>query len=163
MVCLSFGECFQDCKKPLFQTHAPACVRESLRTLCHHDNASSMSEWVYSFHLVIHSAQLGNSCVHAGRVQTNDNIKIHLISENMFTLVGIVWVAGVDFDHMQRIEFHFDAFWCLLVRSCPTLFFFCSMHIQQYVLWSMLNMRKEIRSSDQTRMLRQLFWQHGHN
>lgn len=114
-------------KSPPFQTHAPACVRESLRTLCHHDNASSMSEWVYSFHLVIHSAQLGNSCVHAGRVQTSDNIKIHLISENMFTLVGIVWVAGVGFYHMQRIEFHFDAFWCLLVRSCPVLFFLCSL------------------------------------
>lgn len=110
-------------KAPLFQTHAPACVRESLCTLCHHDNASSMSEWVYSFHLVIHSAQLGNSCVHAGRVQTSDNIKIHLISENMFALVGIVWVAGVGFYHMQCIEFLFDAFWCLLVRSCLTLFF----------------------------------------
>lgn len=85
-----------------------------------------MSEWVYSFHLVIRSAQLGNSCVHAGRVQTSDNIKIRLISENMFALVGIVWVARGGFYHMQRIEFHFDAilmFTGSLVPDVVFLFF----------------------------------------
>lgn len=60
-------------KSPPFR--ASACVRGSLCTLCHHDNASSMSEWVYPFHLVILSDQHGSSCVHAGRVQTSNHTK----------------------------------------------------------------------------------------
>lgn len=54
---------------------ASACVKGSLCTLCHHDNTSSTSEWVYPFHLVILSDQHGNSCVHAGRVQTSNHTK----------------------------------------------------------------------------------------
>lgn len=77
-------------KAPVFQTGASASVRGSLCTLCHHDNTSSMSEWVYTLHLVILSDQHGNSCVHAERVQASNHAKIHLITGNVVTLVGIM-------------------------------------------------------------------------
>lgn len=77
-------------KSSLFQTGASASAKGSLCTLCHHDNASSMSEWVYTLHLVILSNQHGNSCVRGERVQSSNHAKIHLITENMVTLVGIM-------------------------------------------------------------------------
>lgn len=49
-----------------------------------------MSEWVYTLHLVILSDQHGNSCVRAERVQASNHAKIHLITENVVTLVGIM-------------------------------------------------------------------------
>lgn len=49
-----------------------------------------MSEWVYTLHLVILSDQHGNSCVRGERVQSSNHAKIHLITENMVTLVGIM-------------------------------------------------------------------------
>lgn len=50
----------------------------------------SMSEWVYTLHLVILSDQHGNSCVHAERVQTSNHVEIHLITGNLISLVGIM-------------------------------------------------------------------------
>lgn len=75
---------------PSFRLGLQRSVRGSLCTLCHHDNASSMSEWVYTLHLVILSDQHGNSCVRAERVQASNHAKIHLITENVATLVGIM-------------------------------------------------------------------------
>ncbi len=56
-----------------------------------------MSEWVYTLHLVILSDRHGNSCVHAERVQSLNHVKIHLVTGNVFPLMGVIklTVAGI--------------------------------------------------------------------
>lgn len=77
-----------------------------------------MSEWVYTLHLVILFDQHGNSCVHAERVQASNHAKIHLITGNVVTLVGIMelefewqWLASTVYSICFSIEFAIYLSW----------------------------------------------------
>lgn len=98
-------------------------LQQALCNLCHHDNASSMSEWVYTLHLVILSDQHRNSCVHAERVQALNHVKIHLVTGNVVPLMGNIKVAVAGIYSIQYTQFHWKVIWPLIRNDRPLLVF----------------------------------------